>query len=84
MTVGFNVNGQTYFGTTEKPYINIDLGPDAKNISFSSNTPSAFPAELTEYSYNSTTGILTINRVYYKYPTTATITINYDKRKLNI
>ena len=79
MTVGFNINDQLYFGTTQK--YSIDLGPNAKNISLSSNTPSAFPTELAEYSYNSSTGILTINRLYYKYPTTATITVKYDTPK---
>lgn len=82
MTVGFNVNGQTYFGTTET--YSIDLGPGAKNISLSSNTNTAFVSNLADYSYNSTTGILTINKLYNQYPTTATITINYNKRKLDI
>ena len=65
MNVGFNVNGQTYFGTTQT--YSIDLGPGAKNISLSSNTGSAFVTRLADYSYNSTTGILTINKLYYKY-----------------
>lgn len=79
MTVGFNVNGELYFGTTEK--YSTDLGPGAKNISLSSNTSSAFASNLADYYYNSTTGILTINRLYNKYPTTATITVKYDTRK---
>ena len=83
MTAGFNVNGQTYFGTTET--YNIDLGPDAKNISISSNTNTAFAPSLADYSYNSTTGILTINRLYNVYPiSSATITVNYNKRTLDI
>ena len=79
MTVGFNINGHTYFGTTEK--YSIDLGPGAKNISLSSNTSSAFVSNLADYSYNSTTGILTINKLYNQYPTTATITVKYDTKK---
>ena len=80
MTVGFNIDGNLYFGTTEK--YSIDLGPGAKNISLSSNTPSAFVSDLADYSYNSTTGILTINRLYYRYPTSSeTITVKYDTRK---
>ena len=84
MTVGFNINGELYFGTTEK--YSIDLGPNAKNISISSSTSAdlSFAPSLSDYSYNSTTGILTINRLYNKYPTTAFITINYDERKLDI
>ena len=80
MTVGFNINNQLYFGTTEK--YSIDLGPDAKNISLSSSTSSAFVSNLADYSYNSTTGILTINKLYYRYPTSSeTITVKYDTRK---
>ena len=80
MTVGFNINNQLYFGTTEK--YSIDLGPNAENISLSSNTSSAFVTSLADYSYNSTTGILTINRLYYRYPTSSeTITVKYDTRK---
>ena len=82
MNVGFNVNGQTYFGTTQT--YSIDLGPGAKNISLSSNTNTAFVSNLADYSYNSTTGILTVNKLYNQYPTTATITVKYDKRKLDI
>lgn len=77
MTTGFNVNGQTYFGTIET--YSIDLGPEAKNISLSSSTSSAFVSRLADYSYNSTTGILTVNKLYNQYPTTATIIVNYDK-----
>ena len=79
MTVGFTINNQRYYGTTEK--YSIDLGPDAKNISLSSSTSSAFVSNLADYSYNSTTGILTINKLYNHYPATATITIKYDTRK---
>ena len=79
MTTGFNINGNVYFGTTEK--YSIDLGPGAKNISLSSSTSSAFVSNLADYSYNSTTGILTINKLYNQYPTTATITVKYDTRK---
>ena len=82
MNVGFNVNGQTYFGTTQT--YSIDLGPGAKNISLSSSTNTAFVSNLADYSYNSTTGILTVNKLYNQYPTTATITVKYDKRKLDI
>ena len=80
MTTGFNINGTTYFGTTEK--YSIDLGPGAKNISISSDTSSAFVTRLADYSYNSTTGILTVNKLYNMYPTSsATITVKYDTRK---
>ena len=81
MTVGFTINNQLYFGTTQK--YSIDLGPNAKNISISSSTSAdlSFASDLTDYSYNSSTGILTINRLYNKYPTTATITVKYDTPK---
>ena len=80
MTTGFNINGTTYFGTTQT--YSIDLGPGAKNISLSSDTSSAFVSNLADYSYNSTTGILTINKLYNMYPTSsATITVKYDTRK---
>ena len=79
MTTGFNINGKTYFGTTQT--YSIDLGPGAKNISISSDTNTAFVSDLADYSYNSTTGILTINKLYNQYPTTATITVKYDTRK---
>ena len=79
MTVGFTINNQLYFGTTQK--YSIDLDHNEKNISLSSNTPSAFASDLADYSYNSSTGILTINRLYYKYPTTETITVKYDTPK---
>ena len=80
MTTEFNINGTTYFGTTQT--YSIDLSPGAKNISISSDTSSAFVTSLADYSYNSTTGILTVNKLYNMYPTSsATITVKYDTRK---